>query len=229
MSRGVFQSAIQLVNELRTMCTIGGGEPTLHPDFKELVTYAVQNLPQYPEGLEECVPSIHCVTNGKLKGKALWLVDQAKRHRLSVRLSQDWFHEPIHHDVVHAYDPKYWNTYDEEHPYTYPYTEEDKKTIWIGHNKLHSVHAHGRGANIPNSHTLGGKCLCGAIFVQPDGGIYSCGCLCEQIGHVDNLSAAIDLIKASSGDEYEIGEYCGHTRIENGVAVRPATEALCVA
>jgi MoaA/NifB/PqqE/SkfB family radical SAM enzyme len=208
MSREVFNGAIQLVSELETTCTIGGGEPTLHPEFQELISWAVSNLPQFPDDFDECVPSVHCVTNGKRTENALWLARQARLMRVSARLSQDPFHDPINPKVVRAFDPRSWEEDDD-----LPDCLEPK--MWRNFNTLYSVHALGRGKNIPHALKLD-DCVCSSIFVQPDGSVYSCGCLTEYIGRVDELSALVGRLRdTDSNDNYALGECCGSVRLKH--------------
>jgi MoaA/NifB/PqqE/SkfB family radical SAM enzyme len=44
MSRKDFESAIALAKQYEQTITIGGGEPTLHPHFKEFLFHAVWEL-----------------------------------------------------------------------------------------------------------------------------------------------------------------------------------------
>lgn len=94
MSVDMFTRALEWSRRLNdSSVTIGGGEPTIHPDFEKFVEQAISMLKE-PIGI---------VTNGKEREKALWLAKMNKIGRLHASLSQDRFHEPVEPDVVEAF------------------------------------------------------------------------------------------------------------------------------
>lgn len=99
MENYTFMAALQLAARHGEYITIGGGEPTTHKEFfafldKAIELYEAETL-DYPPFL---------VTNGKLKGKAMKLLDYVEDERpLHVCLSQDSFHDPIDPAVVQRF------------------------------------------------------------------------------------------------------------------------------
>lgn len=77
--------------------TLGGGEPTMHPQFWEIAAYAVKTL----DRVTEC--GVFVITNGKRTGDALALAWLADHGVLSAELSQDCWHDPIEEEVVEAF------------------------------------------------------------------------------------------------------------------------------
>jgi organic radical activating enzyme len=77
--------------------TIGGGEPTLHPDFWEILAYAIEQ----GENVAESWVSI--ITNGKRTEDALALAFLADHCLLSAELSQDSYHDPVNPLVVETF------------------------------------------------------------------------------------------------------------------------------
>jgi hypothetical protein len=82
--------------------TIGGGEPTMHPDFWEILAYAIRETSR--DYNMEC--GILVVTNGKRTEDALALAFLADHCLLSVDLSQDEYHDPIEYEVIKAFKDK---------------------------------------------------------------------------------------------------------------------------
>jgi len=75
--------------------TLGGGEPTLHPDFWEILAYALRQADEESYVL--------VITNGKKTEIALGLAFLADHCLLSVELSQDSYHDPINPLVVETF------------------------------------------------------------------------------------------------------------------------------
>lgn len=73
---------------------LGGGEPTLHPQFWEFLTYA----------LGHC-DNVFMVTNGSQTEMALTLAGMTHRLKphFECEVSQDAWHAPISSEVVHAF------------------------------------------------------------------------------------------------------------------------------
>ena len=89
MSIRTFKQCLDLGDE---MLAIGGGEPTVHPKFWELLGLALG----YCE-------NVWLATNGKKTDTALRLARLAARGVLGVDLSLDDWHESIDNAVVKAY------------------------------------------------------------------------------------------------------------------------------
>lgn len=72
--------------------TLGGGEPTLHPQFMEMLEYAISERPS------GTIVSI--ITNGSNTAISLKLADMTEQGIISAALSQDQWHDPIDEVVV---------------------------------------------------------------------------------------------------------------------------------
>ena len=74
---------------------IGGGEPTIHPDFWQMFGLILGHSDMYT----------WMATNGSMTGIAIALSGLAKgSDRLGVALSQDSYHDPINWSVVEAFE-----------------------------------------------------------------------------------------------------------------------------
>lgn len=90
MSFEVFKKSI----DHNDVIVIGGGEPTIHPEFEKFLFYA----------LAHC-ESVFIVTNGKKTDTALALAKLNKlEYHFGAELSQDPYHEPIEDRVVNAFE-----------------------------------------------------------------------------------------------------------------------------
>lgn len=93
MTREVWKAAINLAKDHgEESITIGGGEPTLHPDF-----WAILGL---------CMGSFEYVwmaTNGSIPEIAIPLARLAKKGAIGCALSQDQWHDPITPEVIRAF------------------------------------------------------------------------------------------------------------------------------
>lgn len=89
MSFPMFKKAIRISEIIQHKASIGGGEPTIHPDFWKFLGYA----------LESDAPSVWMATNGKKTDRTKALLKMAPTS-LQLVLSQDQWHDPIDADVV---------------------------------------------------------------------------------------------------------------------------------
>lgn len=87
----VFQAALKL--EPQALLNIGGGEPTCHPQFWDMLDLA----------RKERGNRIWLATNGKRTEAALRLAEMRRNLEIRLTLSQDEWHEPISPEVVKAY------------------------------------------------------------------------------------------------------------------------------
>lgn len=84
MSREVFEKALDFAESYGEFVTLGGGEPTLHPDFHEYLIKAIA------QGEEQ---SVFVATNGTVSKTAKLLHKLTKAGVISCELSMDEFHE----------------------------------------------------------------------------------------------------------------------------------------
>jgi MoaA/NifB/PqqE/SkfB family radical SAM enzyme len=95
MGMDTFRKALDLCSEY---VTLGGGEPTIHPDFEKILLEAIGH-----ENITE--QGVHIITNGKHTGRALVLARLAKNKVISAELSTDKYHEKIDDKVYVAFPP----------------------------------------------------------------------------------------------------------------------------
>jgi hypothetical protein len=156
MDMRTFKVACALAKKRGEHIFIGGGEPTVHPEFWAMIGWALGNGDEY----------VGLVTNGKRTGHALRLANLAKRGVLSVDLSRDEFHEEIAPEVVKAFIRD-------------PLGDNDLRSI----RTIHQVQRVGF-ADKNGVWTEEGRCCCEDLFVKPDGRIFGCGCEHRQFGTV---------------------------------------------
>lgn len=160
MPMEVFKKTIEWAAEYDDTISLGGGEPTIHPQFMEMlglsILYANEHIPWL-------------ATNGKETKIALKLAQLAKCGIISCELSQDPFHEKIDPKVVEAF--KKYRPYDN-------YTENKKDYRGV-RNTSHNLIKAGRCKKGDD------YCICEEIFIKPNGDIHQCGCKnSTKIGNV---------------------------------------------
>lgn len=95
MSVEVFRKALELASEYCQTICLGGGEPTLHPDFELMLVEAM--------AASEPELSVFIVTNGSIKRRALLLAKLKRAGVVDAYLSRDQYHDPIDEEVVEAF------------------------------------------------------------------------------------------------------------------------------
>jgi MoaA/NifB/PqqE/SkfB family radical SAM enzyme len=153
MSEKVFRAACQMDEVI----TIGGGEPTLHPQFWKFLAIA---LAYGSEG-------VWLATNGSQTETALVLAKMAQRGVLGVALSRDHYHRDIEPEVVEAFTSKrgFGN-------------DNDRREI----RSVREIMSAGRGKDISGATD---KCPCSDAIVKPDGRVVWCGC--DDAPYVGNV------------------------------------------
>jgi len=154
MAVRIFEDGLALAKELDAPVTIGGGEPTLHPEFWNLVDLAVRTMPKGYVG---------AVTNGYDEEAAMRLLQLHVDQLVEVDLSVDRFHEPISREVVRAYVQK-------------GRIRTTKKEYLLDMGRAHE--------NGIGEIRLRGepRCSTGEFFLPPDGELWSCGCRLISFG-----------------------------------------------
>lgn len=153
-------SAARTGRPLKTV--IGGGEPTVHPHFREFLE-AIEDRAYNRRRIEQ----VRVITNGKRSDNAFWLLEMTKRSSvLYACLSLDQYHEPISSAVICA-----WLAAAREHD-----------NIESESGKIISNHGRARD----NGLSILDYCCCPGPFIEPDGTIYGCGCKTERLGTVFN-------------------------------------------
>lgn len=95
MSINIFKQALQLEEGF---LDIGGGEPTIHPKFWEIIGLSLNYFNSN---------SLWLATNGKKTETALRLAELAHNGIMSVDLSCDEWHEKIDERVISAFKKRY--------------------------------------------------------------------------------------------------------------------------
>ena len=127
-----------------------GGEPTLHPNFWEMVELSMAS--------GYVGKKIWMATNGSQKETTKKLAEMAQKGLISVSVSVDRFRPPLDSEV------KEWFTKEEKDEKD----EKDLRSFYINNIPLKM----GRGKRLRG--VTG--CCCQAIFITPNGDVHQCGC-----------------------------------------------------
>lgn len=164
MSLDTFRKALEIAKEYEDSICIGGGEPTLHPDFEAMLLEAI--------AVANKGNPVFIVTNGSNERLSLLLANLTARGIIDAKLSYDQFHnlDMVDAEVIEEFRRlgNLWG----------PPRGVDEPT-----RSLKGLSKRGRARQFKEA---GEDCACAAIFVAPNGKIYQCGCQdAPQIGHVD--------------------------------------------
>ena len=157
MEIDTFKKVLEFTKDLSL--NIGGGEPTVHPQFFSILDLAIEARREWK------ISKIWMVINGKRKEHALKVAEIASTGIIKCGLSLDEWHEPISQEVQDAW--------------TGIRSHKDGRFIQnVGRRSLPLRHGRwdkeGRTA-----------CNCPKPFIMPNGNIYQCGCKgAPQIGNV---------------------------------------------
>ena len=179
---------------------IGGGEPTLHPRFWEIVGLVMgynadRNDP--PNGTY----AVELITNGSQTEDALKLARLAAEGLIYCGLSRDQYHDPIDPAVTQAFRRTGTSTHD----------GRDLREGTIRH-----VWATGRGRKIEGA--MDGCDQCG-LLISPDGSIWRCNCQRERLGSVHNRKIRFDPDLITEGELVGCSTLHGRLVERNGVLV----------
>jgi hypothetical protein len=160
MTKEIFQKALEFCAERGETPFIGGGEPTVHPQFWEFLGLLLGKANWFE------LDMLSLITNGKNKKDALALATLARKGILSVELSQDEWHEEIDPQVVDAFTVK----------------GEKRDNDLRGIRTVFFVSRTGRGKNIGHAKN---QCVCEEMVIDPDGKIWACGCKKVSFGTIE--------------------------------------------
>ena len=139
---------------------LGGGEPTLHPNFWEFLGLAIGNA-EY----------VWLATNGSMTDTAIALAKLAKKGVIGCALSQDPWHDPINPKVINAFSEGHplkgregWIKMDERGN-----DAREIRNVSSNKEKMASFRD-------PEDGGLPDICPCEDLFIKPNGDIHLCGC-----------------------------------------------------
>jgi hypothetical protein len=157
---------------------IGGGEPTLHPKFWDIVDIVKDCNADWAE--ENGVPPVQLVTNGSNTETVMRLVQMAYNDEAYVRLSRDQFHYkyPIDPGVIGVFQA--YDGYPRSSLYV-PRTRAHRN-LEVG-AYIHNVENVGR-ARYTGWSTKERGCDGIGPIITPNGKIWRCSCRNECIGDV---------------------------------------------
>ena len=171
MSLDVVKKTVEFTQHFGGSIVIGGGEPTLHPQFWEILGIVIG-------GVSHTDFAPWMATNGSITPIALRLAEIAKTGVIAVALSQDQWHDPIDPKVIKAFRVNYGDR-----------KYDDRRDI----NDVKIPTNHGRAKRLRRVRY---ECACEGLFVKPNGDIFQCGC--EGSPKTGDIFAAIDDEKYNS-------------------------------
>ena len=157
----------KMSSSFKRSISIGGGEPTLHPDFWKIINYAMlYGKPWF-------------ATNGSNTEDVLRASDMAKKGLIRSCLSIDKYHSKIDKKVINSFKDGLTR---------YPMSRSPKKSIrnktcsWEWHSSK-GINVDGRSIRVSRNVKKIGRskegvvsCCCPTIQVKPNGTMTGCGC-----------------------------------------------------
>ena len=149
MTMDVFRAAIELEPE---SISIGGGEPTIHPLFWQMLGESIGAAGEY----------VWLATNGSQTRTALALAAMAHKGVIGCALSRDDYHDEIDEEVVDAFtvDTRRHSPFDNRTP-------DAREIRDVTGNEINGGRCDFGKAD---------ECACPGLLVDPDGTIRGCGC-----------------------------------------------------
>lgn len=170
MSLKIFEKACKIAESLDDYISIGGGEPTLNPNFWAMLGLSLGcSAENY----------VWLATNGSQTETALRLANMARKGIIGVALSQDEYHDEIDPHVIMAFQHHEFDNYDSR-------GDNDQREIRDVTSRHHSLVDAGRAKK--NHIGSRNECVCDDLFITPNGKIYGCGCKTHCFGTVDNYN-----------------------------------------
>lgn len=192
MTMETFKNALALDSDT---VSLGGGEPTLHPKFWEMLGLSLGSC-EY----------VWLATNGTVTETALALARMAKKQVIGCELSQDEFHD---------YDMVSWEVRE-----AFESMEHGIRDITRSGQRM-PMYA-GRAKEYYEPEECEPGCVCSELIVNPNGDVKVCGCDdAPIIGNVNDPSFGIsEALENLYGEDYEYSE-CHHDMIERLEGVTP--------
>ena len=172
MTQETFNQAIELAIEYNQEIAIGGGEPTLHPLFKDFMSHAIWEMAGISN--EHDSPAVNIITNGSNTEIAIKLASLARMGTIIASLSKDQYHDPVAPSVYKAFTKPIKNRVINNHDF------REIRTV------THIIAA-GRAKSWTEKHK-DYNCPCENVFITPLGNIYACGCKKTKINRTDITS-----------------------------------------
>jgi hypothetical protein len=170
--RKVLEKFGPLIAEKDQYIALGGGEPTLHPDFWKIVEMAL--VYGYP----------WVATNGSRTEDSLFLCNLARAGVMGVSLSQDAWHDPIDERVTAAFRNGMKWTGNESWDSWVPI--EQTHNGFIDRREIRSVKRPIRTEKVKGISDMRDGCCCPGLRIVPNGDFYACGCDdAPRIGSLD--------------------------------------------
>lgn len=184
MSLSTFHKALDICKDIGDTPFIGGGEPTLHPQFEQMLLEAVACAAEIGEGV------VGIITNGSIRQRALLIAQLAKGGIISGSVSQDEYHDPIDADVIQAFTDEHKGSQSARHGHN--------DGVWdTSHGGSREPHPHGRakeliGWNEDDYEDGRGEDDCPGCGLQcePSGDFRQCGC--EDSPIVGNVEEGVN-------------------------------------
>ncbi len=158
-----FLRSIALEKHLRLNITMGGGEPTIHPNFLEFLMM----LEARQKRLKQ-ISKIEVITNGKYRPAVMELLRRAAGNtHIRAGISRDPWHEPIDPEMIEL-----WKKESLKH-----------ENIHFRTDGIIRLNNRGRAETMENIERIE-ACSSNELFITPEGHLFACSCKKHSFGTV---------------------------------------------
>ena len=169
MTIEVFRAALELARENDNYLVLGGGEPTLHPQFEQMLVEAMA-------ASTELADKVFIVTNGSITRRAMILARLHKAGFITARLSQDEYHDPIDQQVIDVFT-KLNSIRDVTHGGRIEPLPTGRAIELLGYELEDRDETH---------------CACTDWVIKPNGDVLQCGC--DDSPFIGNVFDGVDCV-----------------------------------
>ncbi len=157
MSLATYRRVLGLVAKTGFTLCLGGGEPTVHPEFPRMLLMALGN---------EDIDAVWMATNGKVADYAVALARLAQQSsRFEAVLSSDPYHDPVEDRVHWAFEDAGLEIRDVTQSLTGVANQGSARRNGVGDTD---------------------HCACQVPRITPEGEVFMCGCEeSVHLGHID--------------------------------------------
>ena len=156
------------LGDLSTTLCIGGGEPTMHPQFWQFFGMAME-----AQVRDEFDAMVWMKTNGKLhdRAKAVLQLGAQNATVFACDLSADQFHEEIKKDMYAYAGESKWRNIPADRVADCGFARDNGES-GVGEFS----HSHHKSSAAEAGLPWPAQCVCEDVFVNPNGDIFMCGC-----------------------------------------------------
>lgn len=157
MSREIFIGVLDMIGNNEHYVTLGGGEPTMHPEFVDFCEYALR----YRKDI-----NLYIITNGSFEKNIKQIIrwQEVYEDRIGSELSWDSYHDKT---LVKPWVFQHYKALN-----MLRCTERSTRGVFkVGRAKKNNI-----GTEFEDADCTDKACACRGMMIKPNGDVHGCGC-----------------------------------------------------